>query len=573
MTDIDALSLFSIWAIFGAYLIFLAIAGYYAKRKTKNLSDFMVAGRSIGPILLGISFGVTYFSAVMVVGGGRYSWNWGLATLWIAGLNTLVGVVMTFVFFGKRTRALGKHFDSLTVPQLLGKRYQEKNLQTITAIVQLIFQTIYVISIYMGLATLLAVVIPATYEITFIIATVIVGIITIIYLNFGGSHGAILTDAVEAIIVLVGIVVIFIAGMIAIGGFPGLISGLQAIEADPTYGLDSGGLTTFPGNSGLAVIGMVAVTSFGVWGLPQMITRFYTAKEKKTLRWGLVISATWAFAVAFFAWFNGSISRVLFQIESPGLFPASDRTSIPYLMLATLPPVFAGVVMAAITAASLTTGEKIILMAASSYSIDVYQERTGASDDKTLKITRIVSTLVVIFGVIGSIFVLIYGLGAILDICMFAWAAMGSVILVPYILGLFWRKATGKAAVYSGLIALTISILHYFLFYQGGHAFWFGNYPDALGNIASIEWMRLELFGVASPIAFTLEAAHPFILCIPVSLVLFVIFSWRDKDGAPPKEFLNEIFSVMKEEEALPETELNIPSGKDSPEVSRDRLY
>lgn len=537
--EVDPITLVFIWLIFAGYLVFLAIAGYWAKRKTKTLNDFMVAGRSIGPLLLGISFGVTYFSSVIVVGGGEYSWDMGLATLWIAGLNTLVGVTATFIFFGKRTRALGAHFDSLTVPQLLGKRYQDQRIQTLSAVVQLIFQTIYVISIYMGLATLLSVIIPAQLvQITFIIATVIVGIITVIYLNFGGSHGAILTDAAEAIIIFVGIAVIFIAGIIAVGGIGGLISGLEGIEET------SGGLTTFPGNSGFQIIGMVAVTSFGVWGLPQMISRFYTAKEGKTLRWGLVISTVWAFIVALFAYFNGSIARVLFD----GNASVTGKTSIPYLMLETLHPVFAGVVMAAITAASLTTGEKIILMASSSYSIDVYQERTGAPDDQTLKITKIVSTIVVVIGVVGAIFILLFDLGAILDICMFAWAAMGSVILVPYILGLFWRGGTGKAALYGGLISLAVAVLQYFLFYAGGHYFWGGGalYPEILQTIAEFDLA----FGLL-PFAISLESIHPFILCIPVSLVLFVGFSLMDEDGAPPKKFLDEVFSAMKEEETL----------------------
>ncbi|MBD3212922.1 MAG: hypothetical protein GF311_09970 [Candidatus Lokiarchaeota archaeon] len=541
--DVGIVNLVFIWLIFGVYLVFLAIAGYWAKRKTKTLADFMVAGRSIGPILLGVSFGVTYFSSVLLVGGGRFSWNWGLATLWIAGLNTLVGVTATYIFFGKRTRALGEHFDALTVPQILANRYQDKRIQILSATVQLVFQTIYVISIYMGLSVLLSVIIPSDFvEIAFIISTVITGIITIIYLNFGGSHGAILTDAAEAIIILVGILMIFLFGIFAVGGINGLVSGLDSI--DP-----SGGLTTFPGNAGLEVIGMVIVTSFGVWGLPQMITRFYTAKERKTLRWGLVVSTVWAFIVALFAYFNGSIARVYFdQNPTAG---ASAQNSISFLMIKTLPPVFAGIVMAAITAASLTTGEKIILMASSSYSIDVYQERTNASDDQTLKVTRIVSTIVVVIGVIGAILILIYGLGRILDICMFAWAAMGSVILVPYVLGLFWKKGTGKAALYSGIIALTVSILHYFLFYTGGHYFWGGDdwenfYPDFLLTIA-----QFDLFGRILPFPISLETMHPFLTCIPVSLVLFVLFSKLDKDGVPPKEFLDKVFSAMREQETL----------------------
>lgn len=539
---LDLLSMISVWAIFAAYLVFLAAAGIYSRKKTKTLSDFMVAGRSIGPILLGISFGVTYFSAVMVVGGGKYSWNWGLAALWIGGLNVLVGVVLTFIFWGKRTRALGEHFDSLTVPQLLGSRYKDLKIQYLSAFVQLVFQTVYVISIYMGLATLLSVIIlPEFVELTFIIATCIVGAITIIYLNIGGSHGAIFTDAAESIIVIVGIILIFVAGLMAIGGIDNLVNGLQS--------QGGAGLTTFPGDGGLAAISMVTVTSFGVWGLPQMITRFYTAKESKTLRWGLVISATWAFLAAFFAWFNGAIARVYFG--TGGSVTAS--TSIPNLMIETMPPIVAGLVMAAVTAASLTTGEKIILMAASSFSIDVYQERTSASDDKVLRITRIVSTLVVIFGVIGAIFVLINGLGAILDICMFAWAAMGSVILVPYVLGLFWKKGTGKAAFWSGVISLIVAVLHYFLFYGGGHYFWAQGalYPDFLLQISQIEWLQITIKGIPLPLSITLEGMQPFILAVPLSLVLFIAFSLLDKEGAPPKEFLDKIFSAMKEEEAI----------------------
>jgi len=538
------------WVIFGAYLAFLAIAGFYAKRKTKTLRDFMVAGRSIGPLLLGISFGVTYFSAVMVVGGGQYSWDFGIATLWIAGLNTLAGVVGTYLFFGKRTRALGEHLDCMTVPQLLRGRYKEPKLQSLTAIVILVFQSIYVMSIYQGLATLIHVVIPGIPDIAFIISVCLVGIITIVYLNVGGSHGAIFTDALESVIILIGIIIIFAVGMVAIGGFTGLISGLENIESN------TGDLTAFPGVFGLGMIGMVSVTSFGVWGMPQMISRFYTARESKTLRWGLVISACWAFAVAFFAWFNGAISRVLFEENPLGVIlnpdyqaSVSGATSIPYLMLQTL-PIVAGLIMAAVTAASLTSGEKIILMAASSFSIDFYQEKTEASDDQTLRVTRIVSTIVVIIGVIGSIIVLLFELVAILDLCMFAWAAMCSVILVPYVLGLFWKKGTGKAAFWSGLIGLIFAVIQFFFFYAKGQSLWFGLYPDFLGEIASIPFATIDLLGFTE---FTVSLAylHPFLVGPPISLVLFIIISYFDKEGVPTNEYLSEIFSAMKEEETI----------------------
>jgi len=95
---IDPNSEWIFWTIIVAYLVFLAVAGIYAGRKTKTLEDFMVAGRNIGPLLLGLSFGVTYFSAVIIVGGGQFSWLWGLGTVWIASINVLGGVFLVFVF-------------------------------------------------------------------------------------------------------------------------------------------------------------------------------------------------------------------------------------------------------------------------------------------------------------------------------------------------------------------------------------------------------------------------------------------------------------------------------------------
>ena len=330
------------WIMFLGYLIFLAVAGLYAKKKTKTLEDFMVAGRKIGPLLLGLSFGVTYFSAVMIVGGGQYSWLWGIGVVWVASIDVLVGVFLVFVLFGSRTKRLGEHFESMTVPQFLSKRYQEPKIQTFTSIVVLIFETIYLVSIYMGLSLLLGVTMGNLGDIAYIIAVAISGAITIIYLNVGGSHGAIFTDAAESVIMLVGVVMIFIFGMVAVGGINGFMGGLQAIEGAE---LTQGALTTFTGEGGFGVIGYILVTSFGVWGMPQMISRFYTAEKGKsrTIKWGLVASCSWAFIVAIFAWFNGAIARSLFYQTDMTTYnivaAGGGAAAVPYLMLAVLPPV------------------------------------------------------------------------------------------------------------------------------------------------------------------------------------------------------------------------------------------
>ena len=528
------------WTVILIYLAFLAIAGYYAKKKTRTLEDFMVAGRKIGPLLLGLSFGVTYFSAVMIVGGGQFSWLWGIGVVWVASIDVLVGVFLVFVLFGTKTKALGKHFESLTVPQFLSKRYQEPKIQTFTSVVILIFETIYLVSIYMGLSLLLAVAMPGeTWAYT--VAVVICGGITIFYLNVGGAHGAIWTDAAESVIMLAGVVLIFIFGIIAVGGFDAFLGTLREIEVREGY--KSGALTTFPGAGGFGIIGYILVTSFGVWGMPQMITRFYTAEKQRSIRWGLVISCVWAFIVAIFAWFNGAIARAYFFKNDITVYKSiaagAGESAVPMLMVFVLPPILVGLFLAAVTAASLTTGEKVIMVAASGFSIDVYQAKTGASDDRTLIITKITTTIIVVI----AVFLALLKPAAVLALCMFAWSAMAATILIPYVFGLFWKGGTSKAVLWSGVISLIGTIFWFVLFRPDAPRAWaaFGfSYPGFLGAIARVPLLATPLFVI------TVGSIHEFILSQVLALIAFPVVSLLTKDSKPSNEFLSEIFAIMK---------------------------
>jgi len=298
-------------------------------------------------------------------------------------------------------------------------------------------------------------------------------------------------------------------------------------------------LTTFPGAGGFGVIGYILVTSFGVWGMPQMISRFYTAEKQKSIKWGLVVSCTWAFVVAIFAWFNGAIARAYFWKHDRATYDliAADAgaSAIPFLMIAVLPPILIGLFLASITAASLTTGEKVIMVAASGFSIDVYQQKKKASDERTLYVTKITTTVVVIIAVCLALL----RPGAVLAICMFAWAAMAATILIPYVFGLFWKGGTSKAVLFSGAAALLVAIF-WFLLFRGARA-WAAvglTYPAALGGIArTVIWS----FGMR----ITIGSVHEFIVSQLVAVIAFPVISKLTKGSKPADEFLNTIFDIM----------------------------
>jgi SSS family solute:Na+ symporter len=529
------------WTIFAAYLGYLVFSGYRSKQKTKTLTDYLVAGRSIGPILLGLSFGATYFSAVMIVGGGSTSYNAGLSTVWIACIDGVVGVFLIYVLFSRRTRSLSKKLNALTLPEFLGKRYQSGALQSFTGWNALILETIYLVSVFMGLAVLISIIMPGvTYA--YPIACVICAIITIIYITMGGSYASIYTDVFESLLMLVGVLFIFIAGLMAVGGIDGLNDTLYSINP---------GLTEFPGLGGFAVVGSCLSTSFAIWGNPAMISRYFTAKNKRSLKWGLVVSLVWCFIVGYISWINGSIGRAYYEIyhDSVDLTGWTYITNIPMLMMNTLSPWLAALFIAAITAASLTTGEKLVLVGTAALARDIYQRKTGADDQKTMKVTKIAT----VFMVAIAAFLGMFNIAGVLDLCMWSFDIMCAVFMIPYVFGLYWKKGTAKAAIIAGAVGETVAVLWWIFFSTKSSMLGnlFGNptlFP-LFGHAGQIgTWTLLNIGGMIITLGNTATI-------IPSQLVVIVLFIIISKKTTPPtKEFIDEIFTFM-EDESLSEYE------------------
>ncbi|NMC06610.1 MAG: hypothetical protein GYA24_15440 [Candidatus Lokiarchaeota archaeon] len=557
------------WIVLVAYLAVLVAFGIYSKKRTKSVEDYLVAGKSIGPVLLGISFGVTYFSSVLVIGGGGQAFMWGLGAIWVAAINVLVGIFFMFLLFGRRTKIMSDQCKAVTVPQLLAFRYQDKNYQVFLGFVIMFFEMIYLVSVYTGLAKLLTLLTPngtqAEADMAYLIGVALCGGITIFYLIFGGSIGAILSDAFESIIMLSGILMVTIIGFMSVGGIDGLIAGLRIAETGPfidgTFLPDrnapftANSLTEFVGFGGMGLIGFILVTSFGQWGMPQALSRFFTAKSKKAIKYGLIVACCWAAVVAFFSYFNGALANSFWflhlgepRINDNILRIIKDMDmNIPLFLRSVVPAPIVAIFIAAVTAASMTTEEKVVLISASGFSQDVYQNlmergsREKIPDEKMLKITKYATIVVIIAA-------LLFALGKIefvLTLCMFAWSAIASAVLVPYVFGLFWKRGTAKAAWISGIVGLVTAILWWFIFRFSNPAVELVFHDlRAVTLLATPFKITLgDFYKIAGDPASPMSKAgiHEFLVSQAVAIVVFVIVSLRTK--APRSEFVAAIFA------------------------------
>ncbi len=552
------------WTVIAIYLIYLAIAGIQAKKKTETFEDFLVAGRKLGPVLLGLSFGVTYFSAVMIVGGAEFSYVWGMSSMWIAVIDVLVGVFGAYVVLGKRTARMSEELQTLTLSELLGKRYQSEKLRHFTAVITLVFEAIYLVSIFMGLSVLLKYAIPSVpHTISYTIAVILCASITIVYLNVGGSHGAISTDVVESIIMLAGVIGVCVAGLAAIGGVDGLIATLYETGGSVPTAFIADPPALFP----VKYIGYILVTSFGVWGMPQMVTRFFTVKKKRSLRWGLVISVIWALIVSMLCWWNGVIGQALYYQYPPAItgydgFGSSGggfADIVPAMMNDLLPIALGALFVAAVAAASLTTGEKVILVASAAFVRDYWQPKTKADDRKAMRMTKIVNTIVVFLAAVMALF----EVDAVLALCMFAWAALASTTLVPLLFGLFWKKGTKQAALWTGVIAFIVAIV----WKMGVYGFTTPADPTNLKEIFPFpffDWIYNSIIG-QYPVGknVPLGHIHEFIASQIAAFIAFPIISLltqKHKDRIDPK-FVDDLFVKIKQ-----------PSGADRADAAAGKM-
>lgn len=515
------------WAVFGSYLVYMLIAGIRAKEKSNTLSDFLVAGRNIGPILMGLSLGVTYFSASLLVGAGTYASRYGLGTLWIGSMNAVLGVGLFTIIFGNRTRAFSQETNCLTVPEMLGTRYQSKGLQLFTALVTFVFEILYLVAVYMGLSSLFAIIMPGLTN-AYTWSVLFCGVITIIYIVVGGSQGAIATDLIESLIMLAGVLVLLFAGMSYIGGFANLNEVLST-NVGPAY-------TEFPGIGGFALVGYICVSSIGIWGSPQMISRYFTAKNKKSIKGGLLVSLIWSALVAIIAYLNACIA-LAYNTQTPlaGL-TANKSNLIPLYMLQVFQqvPWLGALFLAAVAAASLTTEEKIILVSASAISRDFYQTASKCSDEKALKVTRISTIIIVAL----AVWISVMSIPEILVVTFFAFSTFAAAFLIPYLYGLYWKGGTKAAAITTSVVCTAINIL-----------WWIGVSTASSTLVAGGVFPLFKDFSGSDAFEFAgamvkWGAVNEFFPSMIIGLILFPIISLITKK--PEKQFVDQIFAVMK---------------------------
>ncbi|KZO00992.1 sodium/proline symporter PutP [Pseudobacillus badius] len=425
------------------YMAAMIFIGWYAFKRTSNLTDYMLGGRSLGPAVTALSAGAADMSGWLLMGLPGAIFLNGLVETWIA-VGLTVGAYLNYVLVAPRLRVYTQvSSDSITIPSYLESRLKDKSrlLRIASGIVILIFFTFYVSSGMVAGGKFFL----SSFGLDYHAGLLIVSAVVIFYTLFGGFLAVSYTDVVQGLIMFLSLLLIPIFGLFLTGGFSETAASIR--DVDPQL------LNFVSGASFLGILSAVA-WGLGYFGQPHIIVRFMAISSVKEIKGARRIGIGWMLLSLF-----GAVATALVGIayyHQSGTTLNDAETVFIALGQIIFHPFIAGIMLAAVLAAVMSTISSQLIVTSSALIEDLYKAviKTDASDKQYVFYGRIAVLLVSIVAMILAW----PNNDTVLKIVSFAWAGFGASFGPIILLSLYWRKITAKGALW-GMITGAVTVL------------------------------------------------------------------------------------------------------------------
>ena len=442
------------------YAVIMIIIGCFSYGKSKTLDGFLIGGRNIGAWATAFAYGTTYFSAVVFVGyAGQHGWNIGIGAIWIGIGNAVLGCLLSWLLFANRTRKMTKKLGARTMPDYFEKRYGSKGMKIMASVIIFVFLVPYSAAVYKGLGSLFSAVFPGVETWVWML---MIAVLTAIYLVAGGYIATSYTDLVQGVIMIAGVILLVIAVLSHgdVDGITGLLKNLsdfKSLPDDPNPITGSQLTNIFGGSSFKFLCFNIMLTSFGTWGLPQMIGKFYAIKDTAAIKRGTIISTIFCAVIGCGAYLIGSTSRLILggQLPEGGIDAVIPTLLMEVLGNGTLGIVLLAIVMVLLLSASMSTLQSVVLTSASAVAVDLIPavRKKPTKSETQMLLTRL---LCLTFVACSFIFAT-QNIPIIVSLMSFSWGLVSGCFIGPYIWGLFSKKITkigACAGIFAGLLTV-----------------------------------------------------------------------------------------------------------------------
>ncbi len=446
-----------------SYMAVVIIIGIvFAKRANKNSENYFLGGRSLGPWVTAMSAEASDMSGWLLMGLPGLAYWCGLADAAWTAIGLAVGTYFNWLIVSKRLRRYSiRANNAITLPEFFSNRFREnkKVICSLAALFILVFFTVYASSCFVTVGKLFSTLFGADYVPMMILGALFVLFYTII----GGFLAESASDFMQGVVMFIALTLIVGVGVVKAGGFSAVIENAQSIPGfleffglgNPT--VDAEGVQLVVNNAPvfgekkeypiLSVFSMMA-WGLGYFGMPQVLLRFMAIRKESELKMSRRIAMIWVVISLAVAVFIGILGRDLFPTEH--LTQSSAESIFITLSRSFLPPVLAGLVMAGILAATISSSDSYLLISASAFAKNIFKDvaKKDATDKQVMTITRI--TLLVITAI--AVVLALDEDSVIFKIVSFAWAGFGATFGPLMIFSLFWKRVNRAGAI-AGMVS------------------------------------------------------------------------------------------------------------------------
>ncbi|MFC0301203.1 sodium/proline symporter PutP [Virgibacillus soli] len=435
--------IYQLIAIF-IYMAGMLVIGWYAYRRVSNLHDYMLGGRSLGPAVTALSAGAADMSGWLLMGLPGAIYVYGLGEVWLA-IGLTIGAYLNWLFVAPRLRTYTQvSNDSITIPSYLDNRLKDnsKIIRIVSGIIILVFFTFYVSS---GMVAG-GVFFENSFGLSYHTGLLIVSAVVIAYTLFGGFLAVSYTDFVQGLIMFLALILVPTFAIYLTGGVSETVNSIQAV--DPKL------LSLFAGTTTAGIISSVA-WGLGYFGQPHIIVRFMAIKSVKETKQARRIGIGWMFLSLLGAILIALIGVAYFQ-QNPSSSLADPEAVFIVMGQVVFHPFIAGIVLAAVLAAVMSTISSQLIVTSSALVEDLYKAvvKQNASEARYVLLGR-VSILIV---AMAALFFAWTKNETILDLVAFAWAGFGASFGPAILLSLYWRKITTTGTL-SGMVVGAITVI------------------------------------------------------------------------------------------------------------------
>ena len=457
-TVLDSTAIQNLIAMICYMAIVIGIGVYFARRANRSSEDYFIGGRTLGPWIAAMSAEASDMSGWLLMGLPGVAYWCGIADAAWTAIGLGVGTYLNWLLVAKRLR----HYsyvagNAITLPDFFSNRFKEKKkvLMLISSLFILIFFAVYAGSCFVTCGKLFSTLFDADYRLMVVVGAVFV----LIYTFLGGFLAESASDFMQAIVMVGALVIVLVLGTANAGGLGAVIANAESIPgfftffgmATPELGADGlqvvseAGAPVFGAASEYSLLTILSTVSWGLgyFGMPQVLLRFIAIRDAKELTKSRRIATVWVVISLTAAVMIGVVGRAMLPTAH---LTASDAENIFASMAnALMHPLLAGIVMAGILAATISSSDSYLLIAASSLAKNIYQGviRRDASDKQVMWISRIA---LIVLAVVGIVIAMDED-SVIFTIVSFAWAGFGATFGPVMLFSLFWKRTTHAGAV------------------------------------------------------------------------------------------------------------------------------